>query len=257
MNALPAEAELLVSRIEAMLAQAEPLVAVGGSDEAAYALRETERRYLPDTIKAYEDIPPARRDATAAEMLVEQLRLLERATAQRLAVLSESAESALAANGVFLTERFGSLQSLLDAAPVESGAIAETAPTTLVRRVLDRLESEAGPDPVAIIERAAVRLSAAFPAIATVRRAGFLGRGPVEEIALDVPRRDDLLRYVLARTRFGLEATVTRYLRGIKNKTIAVDLGEWTRALIVDLGAYVERERNVRENLTRLFRESR
>src|ERR1035437_8562926 len=57
-------------------------------------------------------IPPARRDATAAEMLVEQLRLLERATAQRLAVLAESAETALAANGTFLTERFGALETL-------------------------------------------------------------------------------------------------------------------------------------------------
>src|ERR1700738_857925 len=78
-NALPAEALALQARIESMLAQAETLLAQGGSDEAAYALRETERRYLPDTLKAYDDIPPARRDATAAEMLVEQLRLLERA----------------------------------------------------------------------------------------------------------------------------------------------------------------------------------
>ena len=101
MNALPAEAETLVSRIEGMLAQAERLFAAGGSDEAAFALRETERRYLPDTLKAYADIPPARRDATAAEMLVEQLRLLERATAQRLAALSESAETALAAGLLF------------------------------------------------------------------------------------------------------------------------------------------------------------
>ena len=106
-----------------MLAQAEALLARGGSDEAAYALRETERRYLPDTLDAYLGVPPARRDATAETMLVEQLRLLERATAQRLAVLSESAEIALAANGRFLTERFGPLDTLPESAPADLGAI--------------------------------------------------------------------------------------------------------------------------------------
>ena len=257
MNALPAEAETLVSRIESMLAQAEQLLASGGSDEAAYALRETERRYLPDTLKAYEDIPPVRRDVTAAEMLVEQLRLLERATAQRLALLAETAETALAANGAFLTERFGTLDTLPETAPVVIDP-ANAPPATLVRRVLERLEGEPGTDPIVILERAAVRLGAAFPNIVTVRRAGLLGRGPVEQVALDVPRPDDLLRYALERTRQGhVQATVTRFLRGIKNKTIAVDVGEWTQGLIADLGAYVERERGARELLTRLFRETR
>jgi hypothetical protein len=254
-NALPAEADALVARIEAMLAQADALLAQGGSDEAAYALRETERRYLPDTLDAYLRVPPARRDATAATMLVEQLRLLERATAQRLAVLSESAEIALAANGRFLTERFGALDTLPETAPSDPGGVGGDAPpTALVRRVLERLEGEAGADPIAIIERAAVRLSAAFPAIVTVRRAGFLNRGPVEEVALDVPRRDDLMRYALARTRHGVEATVTRYLRGVKNRTVAVDVGEWARALADDLAAYVERDRAAREVLDRLFK---
>jgi len=258
-NALPQEAQTLVARIEAMLAQADGLLAAGGSDEAAYALRETERRYLPDTLKAYEDIPPARRDATSGEMLVEQLRLLERATAQRLAVLSQSAETALAANGAFLAERFGPVDALPEPpAPVEPVDPASAPPAALVRRLLERLESESGAEPAAILERAAERLAAAFPAVVTVQRAGFLGRGPVQQLALDVPRRDDLLRYALARTRQGnVEATVTRFLRGIKNKTLAVDVGEWTRGLIADLGAYVERERGARETLTRLFRENR
>ena len=255
-NALPAQAQSLVARIETMLAQAEALIARGGSDEAAYALRETERRYLPDTLDAYLSVPPARRDATAETMLVEQLRLLERATAQRLAVLAESAENALAANGRFLTERFGALETLPEngAADAAGAEPAAGAPMALVRRVLERLEGDAGADPIAIVERAAVRLSAAFPAITTVRRAGLLGRGPVEIVALDVPRRDDLLRYALTRTRHGVEATVTRFLRGIKNKTVAVDVAEWTRALIDDLGAYVERERGAREVLQQLFR---
>lgn len=257
-SALPVEAETLVARIEGMLAQAERLVASGASDEAAYALRETERRYLPDTIRAYEEIPPARRDATADEMLVEQLRLLERATAQRLAVLAESAETKLAANGAFLAERFGPVESLPEAAPVAPADPASAAPTILVRRLFERLESEGGAQPVAILERAAERFAQVFPAIVTVRRGGFLGTGAIEQVALDVPRRDDVLRYALTRTRHGsVEASVTRYLRGIKNRTQIVDVGEWTHGLIADLGAYVERERGAREVLTRLFREAR
>ncbi|MEA2721860.1 MAG: hypothetical protein QOJ39_3724 [Candidatus Eremiobacteraeota bacterium] len=241
-----------------MLAQAETLLAQGGSDEAAYALRETERRYLPDTIRAFEDIPPARRDATAAEMLVQQLRLLERATAQRLAVLAESAQTALAANGAFLSERFGPIDALPATPPVEFVDPATAPPAVLVRRLLERLEADSGPNPTAILERAAVRLAAAFPAIATVRRGGFLGRGSVEEVALDVPRMGDVLRYALVRTPQGdVEPTVTRYLRGIKNKTLFVGIGEWTNGLIADLAAYVDRERGAREVLARLFRENR
>jgi len=255
-NALPAEAETLVARIEALLSQAEPLLAQSGGDEAGYALRETERRYLPDTIKAYLDVPPARRDATADTMLVEQLRLLERATAQRLAVLSEAVQTALAANGAFLSERFGALETLPEAPQNVEPATA--APATLVRRMLDTLQRDAGGDARALVERAGAQLTAAFPAIASVQRGGFFGRGPVEAIALDVPRAGgDLLRYALQLTaRGGVEATVTRYLRGIKNKTLAVDVGEWTRALIDDLTAYVERERTARDTLTRLFREA-
>lgn len=254
-NALPAQAEALVARIESMLAQADALLARGGSDEAAYALRETERRYLPDTLGAYLGVPPALRDETAATMLVEQLRLLERATSQRLTVLAESAENALAANGRFLTERFGALETLPEGAAGDPAAGPATGtPTALVRRVLEGLEGDPGADPIAIVERAAVRLAAAFPAITTVRRAGLLGRGPVEDVALDVPRRDDVLRYVLSRRRTGVEATVTRFLRGIKNKTVAVDVAEWARALVDDLSAYVERKRGAREVLERLFR---
>ena len=262
---MPVEAEALVSRIEAMIEQADRLLAGGGSDEAAYALRETERRYLPDTLKAFLDIPPARRDAPAVAMFLEQLQLLERATAQRLATLAETAEVALSANGAFLTDRFGPVESLpavvhgdADAPALTGGDAHAAPPATLVRRVLESLDAVGGAEPAAILERAATRLAAAFPTVATVKRAGFLGKGPVEAVALDVPRRDDLLRYMLARAPHGgIEASVTRFLRGIKNKTLVVDVGEWTQGLIDDLGAYVERERNARDTLTRLFRETR
>lgn len=253
MSGLPAEAEALVGRIETLLGQAEALLARGGADEAAYALRETSKRYLPDTVSAYLDVPPARRDAAASEMLVEQLRLLERATAQRLSALAESAETALAANGAFLAERFGPVESLPEAPAALD--LATAPPALLVRRAFERIDADAGGDAQALLDVAAQRLAQVFPALVSVRRGGFLGRGPVEELALDVPRGSDHLRYALARTAYGITATVTRYLRGIKNRTETVDVGEWTRGLIDDLGTYADRERGTREALTRLFRE--
>ena len=199
-NALPAEAEALVARIEGMLAQAEALLARGGSDEAAYALRETERRYLPDTLDAYLGVPPARRDATAATMLVEQLRLLERATAQRLAVLAESAENALAANGGFLTERFGALETLPETGPAAdppaTGAADGAGPArarTARRRAGADPSRSSSARPYGCPRRSRRSRRCAAPACS--------GRGPVEDVALDVPRRDDVLRYALSRRR--------------------------------------------------------
>jgi hypothetical protein len=255
-NGLPPEAETLVARIEGLLAQAEPLLAHGGQgDEAGYALRETERRYLPDTLSAYLDIPAARRDSAATTMLVEQLRLLERATAQRLALLAQNAETALAANGAFLTERFGPIETLPESAALDVQP-RESPPAALVRRFLARIESEAGPDPDALLERAAIGFTTAFPAITAVKRGGFFGRGPVEALALEVPRPSDVLRYILARTAYGLEASVTRIVRGVALRTERCEVGDWVLALIEDLGAYVARERTARDILTRLFKET-
>jgi len=248
-DTLPAEAEAAVRRIEALLGQAEPLLG-DASDEAAYALRETERRYLPDTVRAFLDIPPARRDETAQRMLVDQLALLERATAQRLAALAERSETLLAANGSFLAERFGPLESL-PAAPAV--AAENAAPATLVRRVLDRVVTDAGTEPQTLLDVAATRLGAAFPNIVAVQRTGFFGKGPVESLALDIPRTDDVLRYLLVRDRFGVRAVVERYVRGIRLKAQTVEVGEWTSALLDDLTTYVERERVARDILTRVF----
>ncbi len=242
-----------------MLAQAETLLAQGGSDEAAFALRETERRYLPDTLRAYEDIPPARRDAPAAEMLVEQLRLLERATAQRLAVLAESAETALQANGAFLAERFGPLEALPQTPPVDFVDPDTAPPTVLVRRLLERLEAESGSQPIAHPRArggaARRRVPAPSPRCGAAACSGAgrskRSRSTSRGVTTCCATRS------CARAQAGVEATVTRYLRGIKNKTVTVDVGEWTRGLIADLAAYVERERGARETLTRLFRENR
>ncbi len=259
MDLLPAQATASVKRIEALLVQAEPLLG-DGSDEAAYAIRETERRYLPETVQAYLDIPPARRDETAQTMLVEQLALLERATGQRLAALAQRSQIALAANGSFLTERFGPIDSLPAPLPVEPGsdmrasdARASDTPATMVRQVIAHMQADAGPEPVALLEVAATRLAAAFPAVVSVKRAGLFGKGNVEVLTIDVPRSDDALRYVLQRDRFGVIAIVERYVRGVRLKAQMVDVSEWLSGLLEDLTSYVGRERAARDVLARAF----
>ena len=249
METLPAKAEALVRRIEGLLAQAEPLLG-DGSDEAAYAIRETARRYLPETLKAYFDVPGARRDASAQSMLVAQLALLERATTQRLAFLAERTEGALAANGSFLMARFGPIEPLPEPAAPEGPAAA-----AMVREIFARMAAEAGPDPAALLEVAAARLAAAFPAVVSVKSAGLFGAGHIESLAIGIPRAEDALRYVLRRDRFGVVTVVERFVLGVRIKAQVVDVSEWTAGLLEDLTAYVQHDRSAYDILARLFAE--
>jgi len=256
MTNVPDAATRCISRIEALLAEAEGLLAGGGAtDEAAYTLRETRTRYLPDTLRAYFDIPPSLRgepDAsgrTPDELLLAQLEHLERATAQRLRELAARAASGIAANGAFLTERFGPDEALPE--PVQATAPA-SAPVALVRSFLEGIGRDAGTQPGALVALAAERFGAVVPALVSVQRARF-GTGPVEALSLDVPVRDGALRYTLAARRGGIEASATKIVRGVALRTETVDLDEWLRALYEDLGAYVERDRRARDTLTRFL----
>jgi len=246
MSELPEGALAAVTRIEALLDEGRRMTeGRSGLDDASYALKETERRYLPDTLAAYLDIPPSQRDVAAADMLVGQLTLLEKATAQRLAALAEASRTNLAANGAFLTERFGSAESMPDA-PL---AAASDGPSrTLVTRFFAQLDTAAASNPPQLIAVAADKFSALFPALTTVKR-GLFG-GPPKSVVLDVPRGDHALRYALAVERSGVAASVTKVVRGIALRTEPCEIGEWLRGLFDDVGAYVERDRSTRELLT-------
>ena len=249
MSELPPGALEVVARIEALLDEGRRLIdSTTGVDDATYALKETERRYLPDTLAAYLDIPPSQRDAAAGEMLVGQLGLLEKATAQRLAALAAASRTNLAANGAFLSERFGPAESLPDAPSI---ATAEGPSRTLVARFLSQLDSTAAANPQQLITVAADKFSALFPANTTVKR-GLFG-GPARNVILDVPRGDHVLRYALGAGRLGIEASVTKIVRGIALRTEPADIGEWLRGLFEDISAYVERDRSTRELLTSFF----
>lgn len=251
MSELPAGALEVVSRIEALLDEGRRLTEGPGGlgvDDATYALKETERRYLPDTLSAYLDIPPSQRDAAAAEMLVGQLTLLEKATGQRLAALAATSRTTQAANGAFLSDRFGPAESLPNAPDVKP---AEGPSRTLVARFFSQLDDAAATDPQALITVAAEKFSKLFPRLTTVKR-GLFG-GPPRAIMLDVPRGDHVLRYALGAARSGIEASVTKVVRGVALRTEICDIGEWLRGLFEDVSAYVERDRSTRELLTSFF----
>jgi len=256
MMQLPPEATERVRRIEALLNEAEPIIARGGmTDEAAFSLRETRTRYLPDTINAYLDVPPSLRgeaDAggkTPDDRLVAQLEHLERAAAQRLRELAARSTDSVAANERFLTERFGAIEQLPPAEPVVAG---NAAPATLVHAFFDRIANDARGNGASLVVVAAERFTALVPQLVTVRRGAF-GMGPVEAFSVDVPVRDFVIRYSLTARRGGIDASATKVVRGVALRTEVVDLDEWLRGLYEDLGAYVERDRRTRDSLTRFL----
>jgi len=249
MSDLPPEAVTAVARIEALLDEARRMLAnASGLDEAAYALRETERRYLPDTLAAYLDIPTSQHDAAAADMLIGQLTLLEKATGQRLSALAEASRMNQAANGAFLSERFGSVESLPDAPQVD---VADGPSRALVARFFAGLDTAASTSPQALVTLAADKFSSLFPALTTIRR-GLFG-GPPKALELHVPQGDHALRYALTAGRTGIEASVTKIVRGIALRTEVCDVGEWLQGLFEDMSAYVEHDRATREHLTSFF----
>jgi hypothetical protein len=253
---LPDDATQRVRRIEALLDEADAMLARGGTtDEAGFALRETRARYLPDTIRAYQDVPPSlrsERDASGRspdELFAAQLDHLERATAQRLRELASHSTDTIAANGAFLTERFGAAASLPQAEPVVTSS---APPQTLVRSFLDGIHRDAGGKPASLVAVAAERFNAIVPQLLSVQRGGF-GLGGVEGLSLEVPVQNGAMRFALTARRSGIEATCAKVVRGIALRTEAFDLDEWLQGLYEVLGTYVERDRHTRDTLTRFL----
>ncbi len=255
---LPSDAAAAVERIEALLDEAErfDLATQGGDD--AYALRETRARYLPETLAAFEGIPPMARSvpddvtgATPEQSLLSQLDVLERATAQRLQRLADGTRLALSANGRFLIERFGSAESL-PAAPAPASVNASgDAPALTASRFIASIGANA--QNKQIVDAIATRFQSAFPSIVQVER-GLFG-GPAKSVAIVVPRGDERLRYAIAIDRTGsIEASCSKIVRGVTIRTISAPLDEWVRALFEDLHQYARASEHTRTMLASLLR---
>jgi hypothetical protein len=252
---LPAPAQACVDRILALLDEAQGLGLDAGSSDDAYALRAARDRYLPETLDAYARIPAALRSMpdpqsgrTPDDQLLEQLAILERATAQRLMRSAERERSSLSANGRFLIERLGPLESLPEAPQIDPGAqpaLANRFVETLsagARRTRDLLNAVAG------------KLYDSFPLLTEVDR-GLFGSGPAKRVAITVPLGNDRLRYALALDRSGeLEATCAKIVRGVTIRTEHVPFEEWARALYDDLRAYARTSTQTQELLERMIR---
>ncbi|HET6894506.1 MAG TPA: hypothetical protein VFH72_03895 [Candidatus Baltobacteraceae bacterium] len=253
--ALPPQAQACVDRIFALLDEAQALGLDRASGEEAYALRTTRERYLPETLDAYAHIPAAMRSApdattgrTPDEQLLEQLEILERATAQRLTRLAEHGRTALSANGRFLVERLGALDTLPEAPQFQ----AHSAPVT-AQRFVDSITAGARRNRD-LVNAVATRLQEAFPLLTEVDR-GMFGAGPARRIAITVPIGNDRLRYALTLGRGGeVETTCAKMVRGVTIRTEQVPFEEWARGLYGDLHAYAQSSAQVQDMLEQLTR---
>jgi hypothetical protein len=94
--------------VEAALAGLPPDDA---TSEAAFTLRETINRYLPDTLAAYFKLAAIDKAAAQAE-LEPQIRIIEESTRSSVAALREGRLTELSANGIFLRDRLAAGQAV-------------------------------------------------------------------------------------------------------------------------------------------------
>jgi hypothetical protein len=252
---LPNDARACVDRIMALLDEAQALGLDTASGEDAYALRSTRERYLPETLDAYARIPPALRATpdpqsarTPDDHLLEQLTILERATAQRLMRAAEHSRAALSANGRFLIDRLGPLESLPEAPPADAIAMPVTA-----NRFVQTITAGAHRNRE-LVNAVAGKLYDAFPLLTEVDR-GIFGTGPAKSVTITVPLGNDRLRYKLALGRSGeVETTCAKVVRSVTIRTEQVPFDAWARALYEDLSAYARNSVQAQEMLEQLTR---
>jgi hypothetical protein len=111
---LPDELAARLYSVRCSVAQALPWLIEAPSREAdLYTVRETVRRYLPDTLTSYFAVPAALRTGhavkdgkTAAQLLAEQLALLDEEMREIASKAASGDVQALVANGRFLEARF-------------------------------------------------------------------------------------------------------------------------------------------------------
>lgn len=106
-----------------------------------------------------------------------------------------------------------------------------------------------GADVATFTEALATKLEAALPGETQVRRAGFRGRGAVQQIAVDAGGE----RLELNARRGAIETVCARISGGIVLKTEPVDVDEWLRRLTAALAAAAQRNQRTRQALDRLL----
>lgn len=252
---LSTEAQACVDRVLALLDEARALGADQLPGEDAYALRMMRERYLPETLDAYERIPPALRAVpdpasgrTPDDLLLEQLAILERSAAQRLLRVAEHGRTALSANGRFLIDRLGALDALPEAPQIDHTHAPVTAHRFIEAIAAGTKRSRD------LVNAVASKLYDAFPLLTEVDR-GIFGSGPAKRVAITVPLGNDRLRYAITLGRSGeVETTCAKIVRGVTIRTEQVPFEQWAHALYEDLQAYARSSVQAQEMLEHLTR---
>jgi hypothetical protein len=193
-------------------------------------------------------VPDAANGRTPDDQLLEQLAILERSAAQRLLRLCEHGRTALSANGRFLIDRLGPLDTLPEAPAFEPHHTAVTA-----HRFIEAIAAGAKRNRD-LVNAVATKLYDAFPLLTEVDR-GIFGAGPAKRAAITVPLGNDRLRYALALGRAGeVETTCAKIVRGVTIRTEHVPFEQWAHALYEDLNAYARSSVQAQEMLEQLTR---
>jgi hypothetical protein len=255
---LPEAARALVRSILSTIEEAAPLLGEGDvPPELAFDFEQTKARYLPETIAAFLAVPTSQRELgpeqrSPADLLLEQLSVLERAVSRDLAHLAERKRGALEANARFLAERFGDRSTEISTVADAPSVGAAGAP-----RFAQWLSSS-GTSALETVAFVGGRLREHFPAITKVRGRGFMGSGGVEAVSVTLAQGGGVaFRYALDASQGVLEATVTKLVHGTAIQTVRCSAQEWLESLYEDIVEQARRNEAMRAPLARAVEDTR
>jgi hypothetical protein len=254
---LPKPARALVAQIEALLDQAEQLLAdpASAAPDAAYGIQTARREYLPETVRRYLAVPlPLRAVADESgrspdALLSEQLSILLRGVGKNLDTLAAASRSAQEQQGRFLRARFDDTSS--EVVAVDESQLPPS------KRFFTQIAGARGNDRT-MIEAAAQKFSSAFPQFTRLERGGMLGLGSVKAVHVTIPSPDgNALRYTLTQQLDIVRAGCTRIVQNVPLKTVAVALDDWFESLYEELETYAQRHADVLRSLNALIQKER
>lgn len=250
---LPQNAQLLVAQIEALLDQAEAMLADPASPaDAAYGIRATRSDYLPQTLARYIAVPQALRGRADEDgkspdtLLLEQLSVLVRAVSGHVDVLAAHHRIAQAAQGRFLAERFNDRDTA-----IETVDQTQIAPAT-AKRFLANMVGEAASDPLKIVASVATHLGQLLPQFTQIEKGGIFGLGAIEVLHVTVPSADgNAFRFSLSARNNAVAASCTRIIKSVPIKTVAATVDEWFESLYEEIVGYAQHHADVKRSLER------
>lgn len=254
---LPAEARMLLARIEAHLHEARPLLATAGENSDAFALSETQQRYLPETIALFLAVPPSQRDVMDAQgesaktQLTASLAILEQATLAHLQSLAAAKRNAAEMNQQFLAQRFSGVAAVESVANMLPGDVAAEPSSYLIESLFRQASNEAAGDQQQLLSAIAAKFTEAFPRITRVERRLF--SRAIKRVEIEVPSAKGGARYMLTATRYGFEATVATTVRGIALKTETLPTQRWIATVIDHLTEFTSKNQESESRLRELF----